>query len=704
MSGIIQSLLGYVRATVTDVYFNLVCFLLNTSSTTTTTQNNTFVDSSNNGYTPSRNPASGPLAPTQGTFSPFSQTGWSIYFGGTGNFLAPAAGNANYNPGATGAWTFETWVYITAAVNGSFYGVGGGGSNSNSMNCSYNGGTSRFSFTQSNGSNSTLPTNITSSTTSPINNWYHYAVTKDSSNVIRLFINGAQVGTQTVSSTISSGNRPVINGLNDNNGLGNSGCTGYISNLRWVKGQALANGNFTPPTSPLTSTTVGWTGANAATTLTGSVFLLFAQSNRFIDNSATNATFSPTGTPSIQAFSPLAPSIPYTTSVGGSGYFDGTGDYLTVANATPLQFGTSSFTINCWIYRNAAGVAHTIASKGSNTGPTGWAFQVTTANVLQFTFNIPATTTITSSQTIPANTWTYVTVVRDFGGGFFAIYINGAFAANTFAGSSVDFSQANDLYIGTNRSTANNFNGYISGFEYIKGTATIPSGVPTAPPTPTTNTQLLLNFTNAAIYDASNKTNIETVGTAQASITQTKFGTTSVFINGAGNYLLMPVTQATRFGSANWTIELFFRASTINSRQMILCWNSSTNVYAACSINFLANNKIGLQMSETGTDLYIDDTTDGLGSALSADTWYYLVVTRSGATITVYIDGSSIGTYTLSSATASLMTTATAVRNVIGAGPNLTGLTFNGYIDELRVTNGVARTITSTPTAAFPVQ
>ena len=42
--------------------------------------------------------------------------------------------------------------------------------------------------------------------------------------------------------------------------------------------------------------------------------------------------------------------------------------------------------------------------------------------------------------------------------------------------------------------------------------------------------------------------------------------------------------------------------------------------------------------------------------------------------------------------------------NVIGVSPDFINQPFTGYVDEVRVTNGVARTITSTPTTAFPVQ
>ena len=65
MSGILQTLFLGAVATVKDAYFNLVTLLLNTTSTNGA-QNNTFLDSSTNNFTITRNGNT-----TQGTFTPF---------------------------------------------------------------------------------------------------------------------------------------------------------------------------------------------------------------------------------------------------------------------------------------------------------------------------------------------------------------------------------------------------------------------------------------------------------------------------------------------------------------------------------------------------------------------------------------------------------------------------------------------------------
>jgi hypothetical protein len=47
------------------------------------------------------------------------------------------------------------------------------------------------------------------------------------------------------------------------------------------------------------------------------------------DNSTNDFAITVNGNPSVQPFSPFAPSAAYSPSVnGGSGYFDGSGDYL----------------------------------------------------------------------------------------------------------------------------------------------------------------------------------------------------------------------------------------------------------------------------------------------------------------------------------------------------------------------------------------
>ena len=108
-----------------DPYFKYVTTLLHGDGTNAA-QNNTFIDSSTNAYSITRNGSA-----TQGTFTPFGST-WSNYFDGSGDYLTTPS-NAALNL-STGDWTIELWVYLTATYD-SYYGghlIGGADENTGS--------------------------------------------------------------------------------------------------------------------------------------------------------------------------------------------------------------------------------------------------------------------------------------------------------------------------------------------------------------------------------------------------------------------------------------------------------------------------------------------------------------------------------------------------------------------------------------------
>ena len=76
------------------------------------------------------------------------------------------------------------------------------------------------------------------------NTWYHVAGTR-SGNVFRLFCNGVQIGTQTVSATLFDGTNPIVIGNSNSNAALFSG---HLDDIRITKGVARYTGNFSVPT------------------------------------------------------------------------------------------------------------------------------------------------------------------------------------------------------------------------------------------------------------------------------------------------------------------------------------------------------------------------------------------------------------------------------------------------------------------------
>lgn len=633
-----------------DPDFNQTVLLLHGDGTNGA-QNNTFLDSSSNNFTITRNGNT-----TQGTFSPFSLAAgeWSNYFDGNADYLTQLSGTiGNFG---TGDFTVELWIYASTTANSNFIDFRGTAGTGNGIRIGF--GTSAQGTQNKVVAGTTSDNQLTSSTTFVANIWYHIAITRNGTS-FKLFVNGTNEATTTNSTNIPD------NGLIIGSYTGGSAFyTGYISNLRVVKGTAVYTSNFTPPTTPLTAIT--------------NTSLLTCQSNRFVDNSTNAFVITRNGDVRVTPFSPFAPTAEYDAGTnGGSGYFDGAGDYLSIADAAGLRFGTGNFTIQCWIYRNAAGAVHSIAAKGGAS--TGWVFQVHSDNKLRFTHT---TTNIDSTGTIPASAWTHVAVVREgTGTNQVKLYINGV---NDGQGTvSTDFNQTEQLNIGADRGNSNVINGYIAGWKYVVGTAETIT-VPTAPPTGGT---ALLNFTNAGIFDQTGKNNLETVGNAQIDTTTKKFGTGSLEFDGTGDYLLLPNNVDQQLGTGNFTIEFWVYLATgdTGSARGLVAKGTSTTGWL-----------VSLDSSQKVVFTYTTSTITSTG-AITTNAWNYIAVVREGTgsnQTKIYIGGVNDGTGTVS--------TNFNQTNAMYVGANRTGGDpMKGFIDDLRITKGIARTIT-VPTAAFP--
>ena len=591
---------------------------------------------------------------TQGTFSPFSPTGWSNYFV-SGYPSIKATANAAFNFG-TGDFTVEFWYYSISIgadarfiSNDAYTGAG--------IDISYQSGSNRIAWYVGASAyhTGTLPT---------ANQWHHVAFTR-SGTTLRVFVDGELKNTYlNFSTNITSANDLYI-GNYYNQAASLDG--GYMSNVRLVKGTSLYNEAFTPIATPLT--------AVAGTSL------LTCQDNRIIDKSPNNFALSVQGTVTVRAFSPFSPSVAYNPALhGGSVYLDGTGDFLSMpgSNITNIGASTSSaFTVEAWIYPTVAKDTTVIGCAGS-----AWRLALTSSRTVSWVFNTSSSQT--STDVIKLNQWNHIAFTYDGlnTGTSNKIFVNGIVQAAQ--GQLIPSSNtAGVIYVGRNAdSAAWDFQGYISGARIIRGYAAYTANftLPTAPFTSplTTPASLLLNFTNGGVVDAHSSNNVETVGNAQLSTAVTKYGNASIYFDGTGDYIDVPNDVSNQLSGAVYTIEMWLYPTVGGVERRIF------NKNGASTYGWL------LSISTTDTIQFRTDSTNLSGGALTApvNQWTHVAVTHDGTTTRIFVNG-QLST----SATGVTITNANELGVMrIGSRAYQTGsFNYTGYMDDIRITKGVAR-------------
>jgi hypothetical protein len=505
------------------------------------------------------------------------------------------------------------------------------------------------------------------------------------------FTNGTLNGTQPYSTAIGSDTVNLqIGATNGTTDVVN----GYVSNLRVVKGRAVYTSSFTPSTVPLGATSGGQSPPTGTQTS-----LLTCQSNRIVDNSSNAFAITRSGDVSVQAFSPFAPTAAYDAAVvGGSAYFDGTLDYLKTPSSASFTFGTGDFTAEAWVYPTALSSNRVIFDFRASNDTSGYQLglnSTTTPYVANSGGGI-----LNGTATLIANSWIHFAVTRS--SGTLRIFINGVQAGSV--SNSLDCTNT-VCNIGANPTGGEAFSGYIANARVVKGTAVYTAAFtpPTALLTAISGTSLLLNATNAGIFDSTAKNDLETVADAQVSTTQAKWGTTSMKFDGTGDYLVMPNNPLYDFGTGNFTIE---------------GWVYVTSLSGSAQETFVGRGVAGgasfhIALTTAGNWVYYlssNNTTWNIASAVSIgsyslNNWQHIALVRNGTTFTPYLNGVAGTTSTSSSAI--YWSSASAAVNCITVGATETGTQpLFGYIDDLRITRGVARYTANftAPTAAFPLQ
>ncbi len=202
----------------------------------------------------------------------------------------------------------------------------------------------------------------------------------------------------------------------------------------------------------------------------------------------------------------------------------------------------------------------------------------------------------------------------------------------------------------------------------------------------------MTNFANAGIVDSSMQTDLITYGNAHIDTSTVKYGSGSMYFDGT-SYMTADSSSNTAFGTGDFTIEM---------------WAN----FAATSWSYLLDART---TGDWALGFYLDSTNAGLqwwvgtstvagsavltGPTISTGAWHHIAIVRHSGTLTMYVDGTAV-------------TSATDSTNYISYNPLTIGARYasntsisylNGYIDDLRITNGYARyTASFTPPTQLP--
>jgi len=700
----------------------------NTSLLLNTLYNNAFIDSSDNNFT-----VANTASPTSTPQQPFNPDGNYSYNTNTSSttsgayITAPA--NVNYAFG-TGDFTVEAWVYITTAAGSSaFFGPWTGTASTSAWVFTQGATATNLRFGVSNGSATTFVEGTGGLTS--INKWIHIAAVRISGNIV-LYSDGVSVYSGALSQNISVSSQVLqINGINGLTFL----TTGYISNVRVVKGVGVYTGTFTPPTTPLRA--IQSAGANiAAITGNTTVFtsLLTCQSKTLKDNGANNVTLSVPSTIKPVLYSNTIPfsnvsfansglpvskhysngalqivgsldEVSLNTNMAGSVSFNGTTQYLVLPLNEAFNIGTGDFTFDAWIMPTNATIPQWACIFGGvNYGSSSdYVFQAgsgpNVGNYPYANFTNSQADNINSSVALVPFKWQHIALSRK--SGVTAMFIDGVLTGTYYnPNNSMNNTLQKGIGGGYNGNVNTLFPGYISNVRLVKGLA-VYSGIWNSPTTALTTTSQnataaqvsLLTAQSATIVDNSTNaftiTNNNTVTSGNSII---PFASTySYQFNGTSQYLTVPNNAAFQFGTGEFTVECWVYP-TAAADAAIYSKRATSSIYAGVSVHTTAAGFFAVFLANAGgTAWTISNTTV---SAYSINTWYHIVVTKKttlyGSHIYFYVNGSLKYRGTMNTgASVAIFDDAAAV--AIGAGSSTTpSFYFPGYISNLRVVKGTA--------------
>jgi hypothetical protein len=177
-------------------------------------------------------------------------------------------------------------------------------------------------------------------------------------------------------------------------------------------------------------------------------------------------------------------------------------------------------------------------------------------------------------------------------------------------------------------------------------------------------------------------------GTAQIDTAQSQFGGASGLLDGNSDYLTIPDDDDWTFGSGDFTIDFWVRFNTLpavsNYETILAHYQDATNQWRITLYNSSGTYswRFAHFPNSGSADLAIYKNT-----TISINTWYHVALVRNGNNWMFFQGGTQIGTTTIDTDDVHNFAGSLVIGETSGGGSKW----FNGWIDELRISVGIAR-------------
>lgn len=636
--------------------------------------------------------------------------GSSADFDGTNSYLSNSS-----NWDVTDNWTLEFFIR-TDSVAGQYPAIFYFGNQNTSKGWAIEeapGG--NLSFISSNDGSSGMSVRMTATSALTASTWHHVAIVLQGTSG-EMFVDGTSVATGTVD-PIDGDSSSVLRigggqgGLSSGNFGGNTSIVWYSGHLDEIRisNKARYTAAFTAPTTPF---------KNDANTL----LLLHMDgidgSTNFTDDAGGRAQTSLVG------FGGADIDTAQSQFGGTSFYVDGTGGDGVVAF---LPTNPTAITVEGW-YKfdgvpssKSCMFAHNRAGTGYNASD----WFVTYNYVLNdWSLNMKDDTTTTVTRiNSTANDhedtdWHHLAVCMEIGG-YARMFIDGTLQEEVDI-SSYTFTDwtggSNQIWLGHWYVSSNNHECYYDEFR-ISDTVryTEDFTVQTSPFVNDNNTLALLHAdgTNGS-QDFRDDNGHHTLGRSakglfpvnntQISTTQAKFGRSSGYWDGTGDYLVLQGSQGSDF-SGDFTIECWYYPTSVGSNDKIfdLRGINSAHDYGGTG-TFSTSNSLLIDNNSSDFRVFVDgsDRSTASSGTFTVNTWHHVAVQRENGTINAWVDGTRYVDYAGADDYTAVFRANQAIGANVETASNVSNL--QGYMDEMRIstvaryTNGATITV---PTERF---